>query len=54
MDDNTEQPVVELDETYADASNLVVEESVIDEEQYEELMIILDLRRPESQDSWRV
>jgi hypothetical protein len=52
MDDTTDEQTTELDEPVVDATSLIVEESVIDDESYEELMIILDLRRPDRQDAW--
>jgi hypothetical protein len=44
-------PDLSTDEPVIDASELVIEEHAVDDDAYDEI-IVLDLRRPESHDLW--
>ncbi|HEY5921384.1 MAG TPA: hypothetical protein VIV11_06925 [Kofleriaceae bacterium] len=50
MDDNTTSEVTPASEPI-DATNLIIEEIVIDDEDYDEI-IVLDLRAPGRYDLW--
>jgi hypothetical protein len=51
MDDTHNEEVIELEEPIIDATTLIVEEAIVEDESYEEL-IILDLRRADRHDAW--
>jgi hypothetical protein len=52
MDDTTNEPVIEIEEPVIDATDLVIGETVIDDENYDE--IVIDLRKREHHDAWLV
>ena len=49
--DTNEHEVSEPEETVIDATDLIIGESILDDENYDEL-IILDLRRRDRNDTW--
>jgi hypothetical protein len=51
MDDTLNEEVIELEEPIIDATTLIVDETIVEDESYEEL-IILDLRRADRHDAW--
>lgn len=51
MPDTNENEVIEPEEPVIDATDLVIGQGSVDDDDYEEL-IVLDLRKPDRQDAW--
>ena len=52
-DDNSEDVIIDLDDPIIDAEDLVVGKIIVDDENYDEI-IVLDLSRRECNDAWLV
>lgn len=52
MDDIPDEPVIEIEESALEAADLVIGETILDSDDYDE--IVVDLRKREHHDAWRV